>query len=316
MKTEQILLAITISECGSITKAAQKLYMAQPNASNALYSLEKELGYTIFERSPNGIQVTPKGEKFLQYAHSIQRNIDNINLLRNEKEKIRLFVATYAYSFAENAFVKFCKEYINSAETMDCNLRRIGTIKEGMDMLVNSYSDVSVIVCNRDLLGYFSKKFKQKNLISYLLGYTTLHLTMSESHPLAQKESFNLMDFVGYPCITNAGITLNYVPAEIENLLNETQLHIVTDPGETRVALLKNSNNYSISTPYSKNFLEKYHLVSKEIPHSDRCIIVLIREEDQKNKQILRYIELIQNEFPQWGSSLPEDIYSFTCIDS
>lgn len=157
MKTEQILLAITIHECGSITKAAQRLFMAQPNASNSIHSLEEELGYCIFERTPNGIKVTPKGEKFLQYAHSIQRNLSNIALLKDEKEKIHLFVAAYAYPFAENAFAKFCKINAASAASMDCALRRIGTIKEGIDMLVTGMSDVSVFVCNRELLGHYEK---------------------------------------------------------------------------------------------------------------------------------------------------------------
>lgn len=297
MKTEQILLAITIHECGSITKAAQRLFMAQPNASNSIHSLEEELGYCIFERTPNGIKVTPKGEKFLQYAHSIQRNLSNIALLKDEKEKIHLFVAAYAYPFAENAFAKFCKINAASAASMDCALRRIGTIKEGIDMLVTGMSDVSVFVCNRELLGHYEKKFRQKNLTSFLLGYTNLHLTMAEKHPLAKKNPLTLMDFSKYPCISNAGVTHSHVSAEIENLLSETQLHIVTEPGDVRVMLLENTYNYSISTPYSRDFLNEHHLVSKEIPNSERGVILLIREEDRNNKQLLQYIELVQRNF-------------------
>ncbi|MEZ3437199.1 MAG: LysR family transcriptional regulator [Lachnospiraceae bacterium] len=305
MKTEQILLAITINECGSITKAAQKLFMAQPNASNAVQSLEKELGYSIFERTPNGIRTTPKGEKFLQYAYSIQRNLNNISLLKDEKEGVRLFVASYAYPFAEKAFVQFCRNNTGAAESLDCRFRRIGTIKEGMDMLSDNTSDVSIFVCNRELIGYYEKKFKQKNLISCLLGYTNLHLTMAEGHPLAGREPLNLMDFSNYPCISNAGVAYSFVPVEIENLLSEVQFHIVTEPGDIRVMLLNNTENYSISTPYSMEFLKEHHLVSREIPHSERGIILLIREEDRNNKQILNYIELVRKEIPLWLNSLP-----------
>ncbi|MEY8507702.1 LysR family transcriptional regulator [Lachnospiraceae bacterium 42-17] len=305
MKTEQILLAITINECGSITKAAQKLFIAQPNASNAILSLEKELGYCIFERTPNGIKVTPKGKKFLQYAYSIQRNLNNISLLKDDKERIRLFVAAYAYPFAEKAFVKFCRNIAGAVESLDCRFRRIGTIKEGMDMLLDNTSDVSIFVCNRELIGYYEKKFKQKNLISCLLGYTNLHLTMAENHPLAEKETLNLMDFSNYPCISNAGVAYSFVPVEIENLLSEVQFHIVTEPGDIRVMLLNNTENYSISTPYSLDFLKEHHLVSREIPHSERGVLLLIREEDRKNSQILTYIELVQKEFPLWLNSLP-----------
>ena len=64
MKTEQILLALEISRCGSVSKAASNLFMAQPNASNSLALLEQELGYQIFERTYNGMKVTSRGRRF------------------------------------------------------------------------------------------------------------------------------------------------------------------------------------------------------------------------------------------------------------
>lgn len=304
MKTEQIELAIAIYEYGSITKAAQKLFIAQPNASSAIYSLEQELGFRIFDRTHNGVQVTDKGEKFLEYAYSIQRSIENIHSLKNPKEKIRLFVATYAYPFSENAFVKFCEKYVNSAESSNCSLRRIGTVQEGIEMLLNNSVDVSVIVCSRELYGQFQKKFKQKSLMPVILGYTALYITLSEIHPLTRKEHVNLVDFTDYPCLSNFGISMNYVPAKIESLLNEVHLHIVMEPGDARLTLLEKSDSFSISTPYPKELLNKHHLISREIPETDRSIVLLIRAEDQNNKQILNYIELVKKEMPKWFSKI------------
>ena len=39
--------AMTVAQAGSLTKAAEELYIAQPNLSRAIKEFEKELGITI-----------------------------------------------------------------------------------------------------------------------------------------------------------------------------------------------------------------------------------------------------------------------------
>lgn len=47
MTLQQLRYAITISETGSLNKAAEILYVAQPTLTGAMQDLEKELGITI-----------------------------------------------------------------------------------------------------------------------------------------------------------------------------------------------------------------------------------------------------------------------------
>ena len=54
--------AITVAKAGSLTKAAEELYVAQPNLSRAIKEFEKELGITIFDRNSKGIKLTADGE--------------------------------------------------------------------------------------------------------------------------------------------------------------------------------------------------------------------------------------------------------------
>ena len=55
--------AMEVAACGSINKAAEKLYIGQPNLSRAIKELEASLGVAIFERSPQGMRLTSDGEK-------------------------------------------------------------------------------------------------------------------------------------------------------------------------------------------------------------------------------------------------------------
>ena len=63
--------AVEISKTGSINKAAEVLYVAQPNLSRAIKELEADLGITIFDRSAKGMVPTIEGREFLSYAKQI-----------------------------------------------------------------------------------------------------------------------------------------------------------------------------------------------------------------------------------------------------
>ena len=58
--------AVEVSKTKSISKAAENLFMGQPNLSRAIRELEESLGIVIFERSTKGNSVTEAGAEFLQ----------------------------------------------------------------------------------------------------------------------------------------------------------------------------------------------------------------------------------------------------------
>ena len=304
MKTEQILLALEIGRCGSVSKAASNLFMAQPNASSSLALLEQEIGYQIFERTYNGMRVTKQGEAFLQYAHAIERNMKKIYMISEEGTRVRLSVATYAYPFSERAFTKFCTNYIDTAHSLKCKLRRIGTVKEGIELLDQDLADVSVITCRQELYGQFEREFQKEGLYSEVLAHTTLHVVLPEKHPLAKKETVDLEDYVDYPCISNEGLAKNYAPPEVEKLLKEVKLHIVMEPGEARFKLLENTNSFVICTPYQKEELRRHHLVGRNIPNANRNLVLLMKEENQHDQQIQRYVSLLKEEIEVWEQEI------------
>ncbi|MBQ5325718.1 MAG: LysR family transcriptional regulator, partial [Oscillospiraceae bacterium] len=61
MTFSQLNYVLEISRCGSINKAASKLFVSQSSLSNSIQELEKELDITIFVRSTKGIELTPEG---------------------------------------------------------------------------------------------------------------------------------------------------------------------------------------------------------------------------------------------------------------
>ena len=65
MTIQQLRYAVAISEAGSLNKASETLYVAQPSLTSAVQELEKELGVTVFSRSGRGVTLTNDGVEFI-----------------------------------------------------------------------------------------------------------------------------------------------------------------------------------------------------------------------------------------------------------
>lgn len=76
MNTLYLKYAVEVERTGSISQAAENLFMAQPNLSKAIKELETDLGIEIFERSSRGVRLTPSGEEFLKYAENVLEQIE------------------------------------------------------------------------------------------------------------------------------------------------------------------------------------------------------------------------------------------------
>lgn len=66
----QLLYFVTVADEGNFTRAAQRLYVAQPSLSKQLAALETELGGPLIERLNRGIRLTPSGKAFLPEARA------------------------------------------------------------------------------------------------------------------------------------------------------------------------------------------------------------------------------------------------------
>ena len=71
MAHQQLRYVTMVAETGTITEAANRLYISQPSLTNAIHELEKEMNIVIFNRTNKGISLSKEGEDFLGYARQI-----------------------------------------------------------------------------------------------------------------------------------------------------------------------------------------------------------------------------------------------------
>ena len=55
----------TVAKCGSLTKAADELFISQPAVSQAIKQLESQLGTSLFNRTHRGMELSVQGGKLI-----------------------------------------------------------------------------------------------------------------------------------------------------------------------------------------------------------------------------------------------------------
>ena len=88
----------TVAEQGSFRKAADLLGLTPSAISHAVSALETELGFSVLNRSKNGVTLTNYGERLLPYVNavlnsdkSLQQAIAEFNGLKQGKVKVGCF---------------------------------------------------------------------------------------------------------------------------------------------------------------------------------------------------------------------------------
>ena len=245
MTLQQDLYALTIQECGSMNKAAEKLYIVQPTLTSAIQELENEVGLTIFMRTNKGVIVTPEGAEFLEDIRGFYRQYDIVmQKYSGEGNYKRKFgVSTQHYTFAVRAFVDMAKRY--DMNEFDFALRETTT----MDIIkdVSSLkSEIGILYINE-----LNRKAMNKLLTEHSLEFHSLikcraFVYLWKDHPLANMESIGMEDLADYPCMFfEQGDNSEFLAEEIlsENFYPKTLR--VTDRS-TMLNLVKALNGYTL----------------------------------------------------------------------
>ena len=104
---QHLRYAVEVAKTGSISRAAENLFMGQPHLSKAIRELEEDMNITIFRRTPKGVEPTEQGEQFLEYARRILEQVDELESLYKPSGVKKFSLSLPRASYAAFAFSEF-----------------------------------------------------------------------------------------------------------------------------------------------------------------------------------------------------------------
>lgn len=185
MNIHQLRCAVTVARLGSQTRAAEELYMSQPNLSKALKDLEQTCGFRIFTRTGTGMAPTRRGEEFLEHARAVLEKLDLMDAIYQgqDRRSANLSVAVCGAGYLTRALCAFLDE-TNPAEGLEINMRE-GRVEEVVRAVLDREAEIGVIRYAVDRQNRVLAALGEQGL-HYLLYWNFRHVAVvSHRHPLA-----------------------------------------------------------------------------------------------------------------------------------
>ena len=245
---QQLRYYIEVAAEGSISAAADLLYVSQPTMSAALKDLENRTGRTLFIRSVRGVTLTEDGTEFLGYARQVTEQAELLEqrYLGRAPSRRHLAVSTQHYSFVVDAFVRMVKA--SDAAEYEFSLRESRTwdIIEDVRTL---RSELGVLYRNEFNRNVIDKLLRDSGLVFTPLFLATPHIFIARTNPLAERSRVTLADLEELPRLTFDQGTNNsfYFAEEILSTRSSKQDIRVSDRA-TIFNLMIGLGGYTIST--------------------------------------------------------------------
>ena len=111
MQLKQLRYFITVADCGSINKAAEKLFTSQSNVSKVIKAFEKKANVELFNRNSKGVRLTDKGYEIYDYAKRVLENVDIIESISCEKSSKKLNISCHQNYVISKVLCNYYEQY-------------------------------------------------------------------------------------------------------------------------------------------------------------------------------------------------------------
>lgn len=190
-----------IDRCGSMNKAAQRLFVTQSAISGAIAEVEKELGITIFVRTNRGIVLTEDGRELLmQIGPIVERShaLERFYSEKNPENRLNFSIASQRYPFCAKAFVEFLGTI--DAERMQLSFKEMEMADVINDVAARK-SDLGILFVSDMTETFISRILDAQGLVFESLVSIQPHVFLRKGHPLAKEPVLRLDQLHPYPYV-------------------------------------------------------------------------------------------------------------------
>ena len=235
-----------VAKKGNITKAAEDLYISQPAVTQAIHSLENQIGATLFIRAKKGVTLTEEAKVLFQFVES------GLNYIKNGENKFRELMNVEngtlkigaSTTVTQHVLLKyldlFREKYpnVNISITNDLTLDLIKLLREGsVDLLI---------------LNLPTKEFKDIDVVPFLEVHDTFMVGKKKKSLALEKTNLNNIkeDFIFQKSPSN---TRKY----LDTFLNDNNIEILPKYDVVSFNLVKDMTKMGLGIGYiTREFAE------------------------------------------------------------
>jgi DNA-binding transcriptional LysR family regulator len=213
MNTLFFKYAVEIERTRSITKAAENLFMAQPNLSKAIKELETEAGFMIFERNSKGVIPTEKGFEFLAHAKIILEEMSHIKHLTDKENPDRqsFSISIPRASYIAEGFTRTALE-LDTNKEINTSIQETGSVQTINNVAENLFN-LGIVRYQTVYENYYLDFLAEKKLDHEQVWEFEYLALMSEKSPLAETDKVRLDDLDPYIEIIHGDTVVPYMNA-------------------------------------------------------------------------------------------------------
>ncbi len=284
------------AQTGSISKAAEKLFLSQPSVSLQIQALERELEITLFERRGPHIKLTPEGEILYDLAQPMVQGIDTLpetfSAYFGKMEMGALNIAagesTILY-ILPNAIHQFAEEYPG----INLKLQNV-TGRDGLALLRSDQVDFAV-----------GSMLEVPDDISYhpLFTYNPTLITPLD-HPLAGKKEVKLSDISPHGLILPPRHLSTWRMVDLVFSQNSLSYRVALEAGGWEVIkkYVELGLGISIVTDVCLTGEEKIARIPLDRYFPKRSYGLVLRRNKHLSPQAKRFIDVLDPDFYSGGT--------------
>lgn len=190
---------VAVVDHGGITKAAQSLYISQPSLSQAIRTLERRLGVTLFDRSGRRLELTDAGRKFESAARRILSDGDRVKSKVEAVRELRagrVDIVTYS-AFSIDPLVAMIAAFRRRFPRVAVHVIAADGPAGVLAALRHGHAEIGVIDTSADHATFTAIPLGQQELV--LAGSATMSAGWSDPMPREAVREIPLVVDVGNP---------------------------------------------------------------------------------------------------------------------
>lgn len=221
MDIQNLSAFISVSDTGSFSRAAEKLFITQPAVSKRIHALEQELNVQLFDRIGRSIQLTEAGQALLPSAKRILAELDESRrVIQNLSGKISgpLRLGT-SHHIGLHRLPPILRAYTACYPEVDLDIHFMDS-EEACEGVLKGNLELAIATLPEQPLD---------NLHTEIIWHDPLGIVVNRDSPLINIQPLNLNQLLSYPAILPSQNTFTRALMEKELQLHKRSMKIAME---------------------------------------------------------------------------------------